>query len=300
MIADNARDIQYAGLSLSRARYAVSELLQRAGFKNASREARHLLQIASGLSSHDFILQEKRIITLHEATILHDLAMRRLNEEPLSRIEGVQSFYGRAFRVTPDVLDPRPETELLIDVVREVAAGSQDQNWPRFILDVGTGSGCLLVTLLAEFGTAQGMGTDISLPALTVAQKNACHHKVGDRISFLQTQSLKAIEGTFDVLVSNPPYIPSWELKTLEPAVRNFDPHCALDGGEDGLSIYREIASQVLQVVPSGWIVLEVGSNQAFSVGGLFYKILGKRIKHICYRKDLSGFDRCVAIQTRN
>lgn len=299
MSARNTREIEYNGLSLSGARQTISAQLARVGVQNASHEARLLVQSASGLTSLDFILQEKRSLSLQEATLLEDLISRRLMEEPLSRIEGVKSFYGRQFHVTTEVLDPRPETELLVDVVREVATASKIKNWPQSLLDIGTGSGCLLVTLLAELGSAYGVGTDICFSALKVARNNAHLHKVENRISFLQRRSLNGIEGAFDVLVSNPPYIPSGELKNLEAAVRNFDPPSALDGGEDGLSIYREIASHVLQAVPSGWIVLEVGWDQALAVGELFQIALGERMEQVQYRKDLNGFYRCVAIQTR-
>lgn len=300
MIATNITEEVHADLTLSGVRHILTGVLSHAGIEEASYEARLLIQRALGLTSLQFILQETRQLSLLEATRLQGMILRRLTHEPLSRIEGVRMFYGRTFHITPSVLDPRPETEILVDVIREFVSVSPEENWPRRILDVGTGSGCVIVSLLAELPFAKGMGTDLSLSALNVAYINACHHKVDDRLFLRETQSLEGIDETFDVLVCNPPYIPTSKLKSLEPAVKNFDPACALDGGNDGLKIYREIASKVLKVVPCGWIVLEVGYDQGLAVGDLFQNELRGRIEQIQYQKDLNGHLRCVAIKTQN
>lgn len=297
--ASLSRD-DYVGLSLSTVRRGLSERLAKAGFEDADYEARLIVQMALGIDAAGYVLQENRKLSRKEAHNVGNILGRRLSHEPLSRIEGVRGFYGRDFFINSSVLDPRPETEILIDVILDLAKSSGEKTWPHSILEVGIGSGCLLLTLLGAFPFARGVGTDISKAALEVARFNAHCQNVEERIFFKQHQSLDGISETFDLLVSNPPYIQSGHLSNLEAEVRNFDPYNALDGGEDGLVVYREIASKLTQVVPSGWAVFEVGFDQASAVADLLQKALKERMKRLFIREDFSGLARCVAVQTHN
>lgn len=290
----------YAGLTLSAVRRGIITLLADGGIKYPDYESRLVLQMALGIDAARYILQENRIVTDEESSCLKKILERRLRHEPLSRIESVRNFFGRDFFINPSVLDPRPETEGLVDLVLELAENSDEKKWPNSILDVGTGSGCLIISLLAELPYARGLGTDISNSALEIARMNAHHNCVHERVLFEQHRSLEGIIGQYDLLVSNPPYIPSRDLSGLENEVRNFDPLIALDGGEDGLSVYYEIGMKLSEVVPSGWAVFEVGSGQSTLVAEFLKKVLGRKMKRLIIRDDLSGKPRCVAVQTHN
>ena len=300
MIANVSAAENFVGLSLSSVRRSLRAQLAEAGIKDPDYESRLMVQMALGIDAAGYVLQENRKLSDEEAHHLEKIVGRRLSYEPLSRIEGLRRFYGRKFFINSSVLDPRPETEILIDVVLEISKSYGEKKWPRSILDVGTGSGCLLITLLATFPFARGVGTDVSSSALEIARINARHQNVEERVSFEQGPALQGIKETFDLLISNPPYIRSGQLPNLEPEVRNFDPHSALDGGEDGLDVYRQIASQLTQVVPSGWAVFEFGFDQALAVADLLQKQLKGRIQSLFIRDDLSGLARCVAVQTHN
>ena len=213
------------------------------------------------LMPEQLLLGDARLLTAGEAKSLAEALTRRLAHEPLSRIRGERDFYGRAFAITPAVLDPRPETETLIDLVLQWADETGGRDRPLDIIDIGTGSGAILITLLAELPRATGLGTDVSPDALQVASSNAVRNAVAGRARFELAHALDGIDGPFDILVSNPPYIPSADVLTLEAAVRDYDPALALDGGPDGLRIYRQIAARAGAVVPSGLIALEVGAG---------------------------------------
>ncbi|MFM7085118.1 MAG: peptide chain release factor N(5)-glutamine methyltransferase [Hyphomicrobium sp.] len=300
MIANVSSTNNFVGLPLSAVRRILSTQLAGAGIEDPDYESRLMVQMALGIDAVNYIVQENRRFSSDESNSLRTLLKRRLAREPLSRIEGVKKFYGRNYLLSPSVLDPRPETETLIDLILELANTSEEKEWPRSILDVGTGSGCILLSLLAELPCAHGVGTDISQAALETARMNALYLKVEQRVSFKQCCSLEGISSPFDVLVSNPPYIPSRQLSALEPEVRNFDPHLALDGGEDGFFVYRQIVEKLTVVVPSGWAVFEVGFDQAFELVNIIQNGLKERIKRLIIRKDLSGITRCVAVQTHN
>jgi release factor glutamine methyltransferase len=216
----------------------------------------------------------------------------------VSRILGTRGFYGRDFEITPDVLDPRPETETLIDVMLDIVAEEGWHDRPVRICDIGTGSGAIIVTLLAELPGAHGVATDISAAALLVAHKNAHRHGVNHRLGLIHGRTLQGVTGPFDLVVSNPPYIPGAEIARLDPGVRAYDPVMALDGGPDGLAVYREIASEIRRFQPPPWLVLEVGAGQATDVAALFASKNPDSIPiSIRYRKDLGGHTRCVALR---
>lgn len=293
-----ARD-PFAGLTLAAARRAIAQRLRAADIDSPDRDARLLIELATGLSATGVMAHDHRELDAMEANTLHSLAGRRLNHEPIARLRGAREFYGRTFDISPAVLDPRPETETIVETGLEIVKARDPLTAPLRILDVGTGSGCLIVTFLAELPSATGLATDVSQAALDVARRNAGALGTGGRVRFETRRSLAGLGETFDLLVSNPPYIPSGELAGLEPGVAHYDPALALDGGPDGLDIYRELAREVERVVPRGWIALEVGAGQANAVVDIFRGCLDTGLKDVRLVKDLAGHVRCVAMQTQ-
>ena len=221
------------------------------------------------------------------------LLQRRLHHEPLDKILGQREFYKYNFVVNKDVLSPRPETEILV----EQALKYLQHNPHAKILDLGTGSGCIIETLLAECPTARGVAVDVSAAALRVAQRNAQQLGVSERIKFVEKNWFDwqfRLEEKFDLIVSNPPYIPSADILKLDTEVKDYDPLVALDGGMDGLASYRRIARLSVELLnDGGYILLEVGLGQAEEVSQIFVKYL-----QVCgIVKDLAGIDRCVIMQ---
>jgi release factor glutamine methyltransferase len=218
----------------------------------------------------------------------------------VSRILGEREFYGRPFALSEATLDPRPDSETLIGAALELAMQEGWGEAPIRILDIGTGTGCLLLTLLAELPNATGLGTDISEEALATAQRNAQALGLADRAAFARHDMLDGVAGPFDLVVSNPPYIASGDIPVLAPEVHQFDPHAALDGGPDGLAFYRRI-SQGLDKVLGGWVVLEVGMGQADAVALLLQQAFVKTL-HAELRRydDLGGHTRCVALRLQS
>ena len=295
-----AAPIAYEGLQVREAMAVLCRALSDAGIDGAARDARLLLLGALGLTGTDLLREPERRVDVPGAARLADFATRRLMHEPVSRILGERGFFGRSFVVTPATLDPRPCTETVIEAALEIAAREGWRERPIRILDIGTGSGALLVTLLAELPLATGIGTDISEAALTAARGNAERLGVSRRAEFLARHTLDGLEGPFDLLVSNPPYIPSGDIADLDPDVRLFDPHAALDGGADGLDFYRAFANGAARLVPEGWIVLEVGAGQAEDVSNLFRATDPSGItRQIEVWQDLGQHTRCVAVKTQ-
>ena len=218
---------------------------------------------------------------------------RRLQNEPLDKIIGQREFYKSVFKVSTDVLTPRPDTEILVESALELIP--DDATW--HILDLGTGSGCILLSLLGEKMHCCGTGVDASAPALTIAKQNAQNLKLTQRTKFIHKSWTEPnfVTGQFEMIVSNPPYIPSQEIEDLEPEVKKYDPLSALDGGKDGLDCYREIAAIApLILKENGYILLEVGYNQAEDVQKIFTHHGLKPLKII---KDLAGINRCVILK---
>lgn len=236
-----------------------------AGCETPHLDARILLTSATGLTNEQIILEPQRIVTAEAQIAFLAAVARREAREPVSRILGEREFYGRRFDITPSVLDPRPDTETLIDAVLAIMPlGAR-------ILDLGTGSGAILVTLLAERSDATGVGTDISRSALAVAAVNARALGVSNRLQLQESRWFEEVSGTYDVIVSNPPYIPEADIAGLAPDVRDFDPHLALTDGGDGLSAYRAIATGAdLHLSPGGTVMVEIGAGQADAVEAIF------------------------------
>ena len=259
--------------------------LQAAGAEGAARDLRLLLAFAIGIAPDRLTLVLND--PLPEAAIARFEAAvaARAARQPVSQIVGGRLFWGRWFRVTPDVLDPRPETETLI-------AAALDGAFSR-VLDLGTGSGAILITLLAERSGAVGTGVDLSRNALSVATGNAVSLSVADRTSFLQSDWLGAVSGSFDLVVANPPYISEAEMSGLSPEVRQWEPRLALTPGGDGLEAYRSILRDVRRVLaPSGRLLLEIGAGQGAAVAALC-RTAG--LQAVTVLQDMDGRDRVVS-----
>src|SRR5437870_6345664 len=211
-------------LTLAAALRQATADLRRAGVENAGDDARRLLAAVLSLSAAQILARPERPLSPDEARTVSRCVARRAAREPVSRILGDRDFYGRSFAISPATLDPRADSETLIAATLELAASEGWLARPLRLLDVGTGSGCLLLTLLAELPDAAGVGTDTSIAALDVARANAQRLGVADRAQWLAADALEAIRGKFDILISNPPYIPTHEMAGLDPEVRCYDP----------------------------------------------------------------------------
>lgn len=264
--------------------------LAAAGFQEPRRQARRLLAAARGASAAEIFAHPEAELTPAEAARLAEMLRRMAGHEPLSRIIGVREFWGLDFLLSADTLDPRPESE---GVVEAVLARLPDRSAPCRFLDLGTGTGCLLLALLSEFPQASGIGIDIAPGAAATARRNAQLLGLGGRAQFIAADWANAIAGRFDAVVANPPYIASGAITGLMPEVRDHDPLLALDGGADGLRAYRAIAADVGRLLRcGGWFVAEIGAGQAEAVtailqqGGLVLDGL---------LPDLAGIARIVA-----
>jgi release factor glutamine methyltransferase len=285
-----------AGPTLRATLRQATAVLRRAGVDGAGNDARRLLAAALGSSPVELLSRPERTLSCDEAERFDRCIARRIAREPVSRILGARDFYGRSFAISPATLDPRPDSETLIEAALELVRSEGRETQPLGILDVGTGSGCLLLTLLCELPLATGVGTDISAAALEVARRNAGRLGVAARSRWLAADVLEGVRGEFDILVCNPPYIPTGEIAALEREVRDFDPVAALDGGEDGLRFFHRLAAKIPGVIPDGWIVLEVGHDQADAVAGMLVSsIPGIDPGNIGVFRDTNGRRRCVA-----
>jgi release factor glutamine methyltransferase len=221
-----------------------------------------------------------------------ELLERRERREPVSQIVGEREFWSRTFRVTADVLTPRPDTETLIETV---LSRIEDRDAPLRILDLGTGSGCIALTLLTECPNATALGVDASPAALEVAAFNADALGVSERVEWRETDWCEGIEGPFDVIVSNPPYIAGYELQHLDPEVREFEPNMALDGGADGMAAYRRIIPSLKRLgTEDSVIAFELGLGQARGVAALG-RVAGLRIAEI--DQDIARRARVISFE---
>lgn len=277
-----------------------------AGLETPELDARRLVLDTLSLDNTALLRDPDRHLSADERQRIAGHQSRRLAREPVSRILGQRAFHGLDLEITPATLDPRPDTETLVDgVLQLVAEGRVSGGEAPRILDVGTGSGAILIALLHRLPKASGLGTDISEAALTVAKRNAARHGLAARASFREARWLDGIDGSFDLIVSNPPYIPSGIVAELEPEVARFDPVAALDGGADGLVAYRAIAGDVRRLLtPGGWIAVEVGIGQSQDVASILAAGLGDR-QHdragdTLIWLDLGGIPRCVAREARD
>ena len=217
------------------------------------------------------------------------LVARRCRREPVTRITGRREFWGLDLEVTPAVLVPRPESELLIETAL-ARLGDRIAAWA--LADVGTGSGCLAIALARELPRARVTATDISPDALAIARRNASRHRMADRVTFHHTDLLDGLPGPFDLIVSNPPYVPDAVIDTLAPEVRDHEPAAALRGGPDGLdTVRRLVATAADRLRPEGWLIMEIGAGQSAAAAGIA-RGAGMRVVEV--RPDLQGIPRAV------
>jgi release factor glutamine methyltransferase len=276
-------------LSLGQAHTAAARPLREATIAAPELDARLLLCHAAGLTHEAYVAGINDALAPDAAARFGVCVARRLAGEPVSRIVGVREFYGRPFRIDESTLDPRPDTETLIEAALELVGGEV----PLRLLDLGTGSGCILVTLLAELPRAGGVGIDKSLPALELACANAESLGVGDRARFIASDWLEAVRDTFDLVVANPPYLSAADMTGLSNEVRAHDPKDALYGGPDGLFAYRRIVPRLLKALrPGGITLFEIGHTQAEAVSGLLAEA-GLILEQGPWR-DLAGRPRVV------
>jgi release factor glutamine methyltransferase len=282
------------GPSVAHARRALTSAFRAAGIETPELDARLLVGHALGLDHAAIAVASERQISEAEAAQLQDYAARRLAHEPIARIRGHKEFWSLDLQVTPDVLVPRPETETLIETA--LAGIAKDRrNDTLSVADLGTGSGALLLALLHELPAATGIGTDRSLAALEVARANARALGLASRAAFVACDYGAALRGGYDVVVTNPPYIPAADIATLAPEVRDFDPRAALDGGPDGLDAYRVIAADAARLLaPGGLMIVECGYGQDQSIAMLFINA-GLSVPRPA-RPDLSGIPRALAV----
>lgn len=269
----------------------LTDALRASGVESARLDARlllaHLLGVEGGwLFSHpEHPLDEGQVADAWR------LAERRLRREPVSRILGRREFWSLPFRLDPHTLDPRPDTET---VVEAVLAATGDRRRPLSVLDLGTGTGCILLALLSELPGASGLGVDISEAALLVAADNARALSLDHRARFVFGNWGRGIDGLFDVIVANPPYIRDLDIDGLAPEVAAYDPRTALAGGADGLDCYRSLAPDAARLIrPGGVVALEVGWGQAGAVAAI---LQGQGLALVEIRRDLGGVERCVVM----
>ena len=272
---------------------SARKALAAAGCETAALDARLLMQAASGFSHEQIVGAPELLLDERQTRKFADFLQRRLRHEPVSRILGTREFYGRDFMITPAVLDPRADSEAVIELALEFETAGN----PR-LLDMGTGSGILAITLLAECPRRSGLAVDISADALHVAKMNAMANGVSGRLHFHLGSWFAGLVEKFDLIVSNPPYIAHDKIVQLAPDVQNYDPHLALDGGPDGLHAYHAIASNAEGHLNDGGVVIvEIGADQAPDVESIFsahgFKLAGQR-------DDLSGYVRALAFTVKN
>lgn len=259
--------------------------LEAAGVEGAARDARVLLAHALGIGLDRLTLHLPDEMTAPQARAYEEALGARIARQPVAQITGRRLFWGLSFRVTRDTLDPRPETETLV-------AEALARPFVK-LLDLGTGTGCILLACLKGMPAARGVGVDISEAALAVAAQNSRDLGLADRAGFLRSDWFCEVGGTFDLIVSNPPYIAADEMAALAPDVRDWEPHLALSPGGDGLDPYRIIARDAgSRLMPGGRLLVEIGPTQGPAVAGLF-RAAGLEAVRIL--PDLDGRDRVVA-----
>ncbi|MFI4935860.1 MAG: peptide chain release factor N(5)-glutamine methyltransferase [Caulobacterales bacterium] len=269
---------------------AATRRLAAAGVDSPAIDARLLLEAAAEVARAEILADPHRPLAPETAERLATLVERRAGREPVSHILGKRGFWTIMLRVSGDVLTPRPDTETLVEVV--LGRFAPDQAFS--LLDLGVGSGAILLAILAERPNAAGLGVDASPAALAVAQENAAILGLTDRAALQHGDWAAGLaDASFDVVVANPPYIASAEIETLEPEVRDFEPRLALDGGADGLDAYRILAPEMLRALkPGGLFAVEIGAGQREAVLALFRAAGGEGLSTY---KDLADRDRVVA-----
>lgn len=277
----------------------LTKQFEAVGIDTASLDARLLVQHVSGLGHSDIIAKPHHELSPEETEALTILLQRRLKREPLSRLIGETEFWSLPFQISSDTLDPRPDTETLIEHALHMIGARKAT--PLRLLDLGTGTGCILLSLLHELPEATGLGVDLNPGAVEIARKNALNLSLENRAKFQQSDWFSTIDGKFDVILSNPPYIPECDLAHLMPEVRDFDPVLALNGGETGLFPYEIIFKQAINYLKQdGILIFEFGQNQEKQLIDLLNKSpIGCFIETLEQRSDLAGIIRTIGVKFR-
>lgn len=282
-------------LEASRLHQNIATRLRDAGIDTAMLDGRMIICHVTGLSDVDLIARPETPVCDGHILQVNEMIARRETGEPVSRLIGHKEFFGREFKVTPATLDPRPDTEILVETGLRLLPNQHGGRDARF-LDIGTGTGAIAVTLLAERSFVTGVATDVSREALEVCHSNACEHGVDDRLELVCTNWADEVNGEFDLVVSNPPYIASQDLFRLEPGVRNFDPELALDGGVNGLDAYRAIFKAAADLIRTdGHLLVEFGKGQHEAIIQIAAQEGLALVDHATgLIRDLAGIIRCA------
>nr|WP_267213033.1 peptide chain release factor N(5)-glutamine methyltransferase [Chelatococcus asaccharovorans] len=273
------------------ARRLVADAFAAARLDTPALDARVLLCKALDIAAID-LATEPDVAIGPAAAALADMVARRLRREPVARICGRQEFWGLPFALSAATLVPRPDTETLVEAALKAMRDEGRAGSRLRILDLGTGSGCILIALLSELPAATGVGIDLSPEAARMARDNAAMNGVGERASFLVGDWAAAVEAPFDLIVSNPPYIETGDIEALAPDVKLYDPRLALDGGPDGLAAYWRVGAEAWRLLrPGGHLFVEVGAGQAGDVGRLFAQ---HGLEDWVAIRDLAGIERVI------
>jgi len=271
----------------------LAEKFRQAGIDSAETDARLLMAHALRIDRAELIANGERALSADEIKAIDALAERRLKHEPAARIFGRKEFWSLSLQIGPAVLVPRPETETVVEAALDAIVADALQMEKLRILDIGTGSGALLLALLSELPNAVGIGTDISMATLDVARANAERNDLAGRCTFVACDIAAGLAGLFNLIVSNPPYVVRGDIASLAPEVRDYDPALALDGGADGLDAYRAIAAQAHRLLaPGGRLIVELGAGQEAAVRALFTKA---GLTVAAARDDLAGIPRALS-----
>ncbi len=265
--------------------------LQQSGCDNPSLDAQLLLAHTIGKTREFIIGRPEHPLSTEEISAYESLIKRRQNREPLAKIIGKKEFWSREFIVSGATLDPRPDSETIIEAVLELFP---DKNSELKVADFGTGSGCLLLTILAEYPESLGIGVDIQRDTLDIAAENAAKLGLAKRSEFILNNWAEGMDGKFDLIISNPPYIKNSDIKELAPEVSAHEPYMALAGGEDGLDCYRLLAPQLKNLLkPNGHLIFEFGMGQENSVREISEHA---GMQFISFKNDLAGIIRCIVV----
>ena len=278
---------------LSELQKKITKILAEGGIETNSLDARIILREIFNFDEKELILNSDLILSESKISKVQKIITRRLNFEPVSKIFGKRDFYNSTFSISDDVLDPRPETENIVEIANNFIL---EKGYESFI-DLGTGSGCIILSILKENKNLTAVGVDISIDAINIAKKNSKDMNLEKRSSFLVSNWLSSIYNSYDLIISNPPYIPSDEIITLSKTVKNFDPLISLDGGQDGLKCYKEIAEDINRVInKNGRVILEIGYNQAYDVLKIFES---KELKLLKIYNDINGLNRILTFESK-
>ncbi len=267
----------------------VRRQLEAAGVETPVFDARLLLEAGAGVKRLDILTDPRRELSETQVSAVEALAARRAEREPVSQILGRKEFWTFELAVSSSVLTPRPETELVVQAGLDMLGPDK----PARVLDLGVGSGAILLAILSERPQARGLGVDASAAALAIARQNSENLKLADRVEWRNAEWDAGLEGPFDLIVSNPPYIPSADIEGLQPEVARYEPRLALDGGVDGLDAYRAILPALPRLLrPGGGFALEVGAGQSEDVMAL---ARAAGMHAVEARRDLAGIERVIA-----